>query len=100
MVLTSHKYLNSNFEYVGSLREPLLRSASRLLRTGIFGNGLGAFRHSVLGQFTWQKQTDSRLNLTRGDGMTLVVVRQARRLGSYAFEDVIHERIHDRHGFR
>ncbi|KAK6009987.1 hypothetical protein OSTOST_25051 [Ostertagia ostertagi] len=36
----------------------------------------------------------------RRDRRTLVVVRQTRCLSSDALENVIHERVHDRHGFR
>ena len=41
-----------------------------------------------------------RLYLPAGDGVLLVVVGQAGRLGGNALEDVVHERVHDGHGLR
>ena len=69
-----------------------------LLGGGVLGDSLGAFRDSVLCQFTRQKKTDGSLDLPAGDGGALVVVCQAGCLGSNTLEDVIHERVHDRHG--
>jgi len=53
----------------------------------------------VLGQLPGKEQTHCRLDLPRRDGRALVVMRQTRRLGRDALEDVIHERIHDAHRF-
>lgn len=53
----------------------------------------------MLGKFTWQQQTNGGLDLPAGDGGTLVVVRQARRLGSDPLEDVVDKAVHDGHGF-
>ena len=38
------------------------------------------------------------LDLPAGDGVLLVVVGQAGRLGGNPLEDVVHERVHDAHG--
>ena len=38
------------------------------------------------------------LDLPASDGVLLVVVGQAGRLGGYPLEDVVHERVHDAHG--
>jgi hypothetical protein len=54
----------------------------------------------VLSQLTGQKQTDSCLDFPASDGRTLVVVGKTRGLSSDAFENVIDEIVHDRHGFR
>jgi len=51
----------------------------------------------VLGELTREEQADGRLDLPGRDGGALVVVSQARGLSSDALEDVIHERVHDRH---
>ena len=53
----------------------------------------------MFGQFTGKKQTNSGLDLARGDGGFLVVVSKAGSFSSDALEDVIHERVHDAHGF-
>ena len=52
----------------------------------------------MLGQLSGEEETDSSLDLPRGDGGPTVVVSQTGSLGSDALEDVIHERVHDRHG--
>lgn len=54
----------------------------------VLGDGLGAFRHGVLGKLTGQDQADRGLDLPRGDGGLLVVGSQLRGLGSDSLEDV------------
>lgn len=68
-----------------------------LLRAGVFGDSLGAFRHGVLGQFTRQQQTDGSLDLPGCDGRPFVVVSETAGLSSDALEDVVHEGVHDGH---
>jgi len=51
----------------------------------------------VLGQFTGEEETDSGLDLSRSDGGSLVVVGQTGSLSGDALEDVVDERVHDRH---
>ena len=72
--------------------------AYSLLGAGVLGNSLGSLRDSVLGKLSWKEKPDSSLDLPGGDGGTLVVVSQTGSLSCNAFEDVIHERVHDRHG--
>ena len=74
------------------------RSVDNLLGGGVLGDSLGALTDCVLGQFTWQKETDCCLDLPAGDGGTLVVVGKAGSLGCDALKDVVHEGVHDRHG--
>ena len=69
-----------------------------LLGAGVFGDSLGALRHSVLGQLTREQETDSSLDFPRGDGGPLVVVGQTASLGSDTLKDVIDEGVHDGHG--
>ena len=45
-----------------------------LLGGSILGNSLGALRDGMLGELTREKQADSSLDLTRGDGGLLVVL--------------------------
>ena len=68
-----------------------------LLGGGVLGDGLGALRDGVLGQFTREEKPDSCLNLPGGDGGTLVVMSKTRCFSCNTFENVIHERVHDRH---
>lgn len=67
-------------------------------RAGVFGDGLGPFTDGVLRQFTGQQQPDGRLDLPGGDRGAFVVMCQTGSFGGDTFEDVVHERIHDRHG--
>ena len=68
-----------------------------LLGRRVLGDGLRALADGVLGQLSGQKQTDGRLDLAARDRRPAVVVRQTRRLGGDALEDVVDERIHDAH---
>ena len=54
----------------------------------------------MLGQLSWQKETDGSLDFATGDGRSLVVMGQTRRFGSDAFEDVVDEAVHDAHRLR
>ena len=52
----------------------------------------------MLGKLTGEEQPDGGLDFPGGDGGTLVVLGQAGSLGGNPFKDVVHERVHDRHG--
>ncbi len=52
----------------------------------------------MLGQLTREKETDRGLDLSRSDGVALVVASETTSLLSDALEDVVHERVHDSHG--
>jgi hypothetical protein len=69
-----------------------------LLGAGVLGDGLGALRHGVLGELARQDQADGGLHFAAGDGALLVVLGQTGSFGGDALEDVVHERVHDRHG--
>ena len=70
-----------------------------LLGASILGDGLGALRDGVLGQFTGEEEPDGGLDLPGGDGGPLVVVGKAGSLSSDALKDVIDKGVHDAHGF-
>ena len=70
---------------------------SLLLGGSVLGDGLGALRNGVLGQFTRQQKTDRGLDFPRRDGRSLVVMRKTRRFGGNTLENVVHKRVHDRH---
>ena len=76
----------------------MCRVYSSLLAAGVLGDSLGALRHGVLGQLSWEVESHSSLDLAAGDGVLLVVLSQAGRLGGDALKDVVHERVHDAHG--
>ena len=70
-----------------------------LLWSGVFSDSFCALTDGVLSKFTGEKKSDSCLDLTRGDGTPLVVVSKTASLGWDPLENVVHERIHDWHGF-
>ena len=53
----------------------------------------------MLGELTGEEEPHSGLDLTGGDGGPLVVVGESGGLGGESLEDVIHEGVHNRHGF-
>ena len=69
-----------------------------LLGGGVFGDGLGALRDGVLGEFTGEEEPDGGLDFPGGDGGPLVVVGETGGLGGDALEDVVDEGVHDGHG--
>ena len=75
-----------------------VKAGSSLLAAGVLGEGLGALAGSVFSQLTRQKETNSCLDLPRGDGGFLVVVSQAGSLASDTLEDIVDEGVHDAHG--
>ena len=70
-----------------------------LLRAGVLGDSLGTLRNGVLSQFTGEEESDSSLDLPRGDGGPLVVVGETGSLGGDSLEDVVDKAVHDRHSF-
>ena len=69
-----------------------------LLGGSVLGDGLGSFRDGVLSQLSGEEESDSRLDLPRGDGGPLVVVGQTGSFSGDSLENVIDERVHDGHG--
>ena len=53
----------------------------------------------MLGKFTGKEKTNSSLDLATRDGRLLVVVSKLGGLGGNLLEDVVHEGVHDAHGF-
>ena len=74
-------------------------AAQDLLGAGVFCDGLCALTDGVLGQLTWQQETDSGLDLPAGDGRSLVVVGEAGSFTGDALENVVDKAVHDAHGF-
>ena len=53
----------------------------------------------MLGQFTGEEETDSGLDLPRGDGGSLVVVGETGSLSGDSLEDIVDKAVHDGHSF-
>ena len=51
----------------------------------------------MLGELSWEDETDSGLDLTRGDGGLAVVRSELGCLGSDALKDVVDKRVEDGH---
>lgn len=71
-----------------------------LFGAGVFGDGFRALADGVLGQLAGQQKSNGRLDLPTGDRRAFVVVGEARGFRGNSLEDVVDERIHDRHGLR
>ena len=52
----------------------------------------------MLGQLTWQNESDGSLDLPRRDGRSLVVGSKLRGLSGNTLENIVNERVHDGHG--
>ena len=70
-----------------------------LFSAGVLGHCLGSLADCMLGKFTRQVQSHSDLDFAAGDGVFLAVASQARGFGGNALKDVVHEGVHDAHGF-
>ena len=66
---------------------------------GVLGDGLGALRDGVLGELSGKEESNGGLDLAARDGGALVVVGETGRLSRDPLEDVVHEGVHDGHGF-
>ena len=51
----------------------------------------------MLGKLTWKGKSDSGLNLAGRKSLLLVVSGKFTGLSAYTLEDVVDERVHDRH---
>ena len=97
----SSKLVISNGICIVVLKRTFLYSVNcrnNLLGAGVLGDGLGAFRDGVFGQFSGEEEPDGGLDLPGGDGGPLVVVGQFGSLGSDTLEEIVDERVHDAHG--
>lgn len=63
----------------------------------VLGDSLGSFGDGVLGKLSWEEESDSRLDLSGGESVLLVVSHQLGGLKGNLFEDVVDERVHDVH---
>ena len=62
------------------------------------GDGLGSFADGVLGELTWEEESDGGLDLTGGESVLLVVSDKSAGLSGDLLEDVVDEGVHDGHG--
>ena len=76
----------------------MIDGVDQLLGAGVLGDSLGSLRDGVLGELTREEESDSSLDLARGDGGPLVVVSESAGLSSDPLEQIVDERVHDAHG--
>jgi len=70
-------------------RKPEKQNKTRLFRARrVLGDSLGAFRHGVLGEFTWEDEANRGLDLPGRNGGLLVVGGKLAGLGGNALEDI------------
>ena len=65
---------------------------------GVLGDSLGSFTDCVLGQLTWQEESDCSLDLSGGQSLLLVVSDQFGGLAADLLEQIVDEAVHDGHG--
>jgi len=61
------------------------------------GDGLGALRDGVLGKLSGKEKAHGGLDLAGREGALLVVAGQTAGLKGESLEDVVDERVQDRH---
>ena len=76
-------------------RAVLCCRVNNLLAAGVLGDGLCTLTDGVLGEFTGQKETDCCLDLSAGNGGSLVVVCQSGGFSCDPLEDVVDKAVHD-----
>ena len=52
----------------------------------------------MLGELTWEEESDGGLDLTRGESVLLVISDESSTLSGDLLEDIVDERVHDAHG--
>ena len=52
----------------------------------------------MLGEFTWEEESDGCLDFTGRESVLLVVADKAGALSGNLLEDIVDERVHDAHG--
>jgi hypothetical protein len=68
-----------------------------LLGGSVLGHGLGAFGDGVLGELTWEEESDGGLDFSGRDGGLGVVLGQLGGFTGDSLEDVVDKRVHDEH---
>ena len=68
-----------------------------LLGGSVLGHGLGALGDGVLGELTWEEESDGGLDFSGRDGGLGVVLGELGGFSGDSLEDVVHERVHDEH---
>ena len=65
---------------------------------GVLGDGLGALRDGVLGELTWEDESDGGLDLSGGESVASVESDETGRFSRNSVEDIVDEGVHDAHG--
>merc|ERR1740117_2757871 len=73
-------------------------SAAEYSTGGVLGDGLGAFGNGVSGELSGEDESDGGLDLTAGEGLSLVVSDESGGFTGDSLENVVDEGVHDAHG--
>ena len=65
---------------------------------GELGDSLGSFADGVLGELTWEEESDGGLDLAGGESVLLVISDESGTLSGDLLEDIVDEGVHDGHG--
>ncbi len=65
------------------------------LSAGELGDSLGTFRNGVLGELTWENQSDCGLDLSGTEHSLVVVSNKATSLRSDSLEGIVDQRVQD-----
>ena len=77
-------------QQIKSLRKSLLN---------VFSDGFGSFRDCVSGEFSWEDELDSWLDLSGWKSSSFVESNEFWSFSGDSVESVVNERVHDVHGF-
>jgi hypothetical protein len=69
-----------------------------LAGSSVLGNSLSSFRDGVLGQFTGENQSDSSLDFSSRQGLSVGVSGESSSFRGDSLKHVVDERVHDGHG--
>ena len=64
----------------------------------VLGDGLGTFGNGVSGELSGEDESDGGLDLTAGEGLSLVVSDESGGFSGDSLEDIVDEGVHDAHG--
>merc|ERR1719486_1765123 len=80
------------------MKEICIAQGSQRSGGGVLGDGLGSLRDGVLGELSWEEESDGGLDLSGGESVLLVVSHESSGFRGDLLEDVVDERVHDAHG--
>ena len=82
------------------MKHPLNNSQiSRCSVGGELGDSLGSFNNGVLGEFSWEDESDGSLDFSGWESLSFVVSDELSSFSWDFLEDIVDEWVHDAHWF-